>query len=160
MEEYMETGYSSDLKNINQKYIPNSIQYSLAIAQNLQYLKENSTKLYERQLKSLYIQKCESNKAEALKFLKNLQSLFYLEENEPCTLYNCFSNLAMDSNCSRAAETLYKVVVANVKDVFRINDFKLGNFTKAYNNALSTLWLFDHPAEKSELRKMFEFFKK
>ncbi|CAI5447054.1 unnamed protein product [Caenorhabditis angaria] len=155
IKEYMDFGYSADLEEIDQKFISNSIQKSIVIAKNLEGSEEHFTKSYEIELKNLYIEKCERNNTEALKFLKTLQVFFNLQENEDCKWSECFSNLAMDSNCTRAAQTLYEGIIIKTG----LDYYKLESLTKTYQNVLSIIWHVQNHEKSAELRKMFEFFK-
>ncbi|CAI5447056.1 unnamed protein product [Caenorhabditis angaria] len=65
----------------------------------------------------------------------------------------------MDSNCTRAAHTLFRGVIVNSNSLIEDSRLKLANFTNTLNDGLSVLWTIKHREEIWEIMKMFKFFK-
>ncbi|CAI5447055.1 unnamed protein product [Caenorhabditis angaria] len=73
--EHLNKIYYNDLLELEKNVIPFKLQRLVHLTRYLAW-NPNITMMFEHELKSLYIQRCENDKPEALEFLKLLQEFF------------------------------------------------------------------------------------
>ncbi|CAI5454132.1 unnamed protein product [Caenorhabditis angaria] len=156
--DYMEGEYAKELEKLARESVSGELIELYKAIERLgsQGLSDG----FEKRLSKLYFEKCESNKTEAYEFLRTLERLFDIKENGECYGFYCFSNLALDSNCSRAAKTLKRGVLLPTYVMYLKKSYHFGNVSKVWKNGLSSLWVVKHRDEVKQIVDMFQFFKK
>ncbi|CAI5456151.1 unnamed protein product [Caenorhabditis angaria] len=100
-----------------------------------------------------YVEKCINNKTEARKMLLELNELIYDEKEGNC----CFTNIAYDTKCERAATNLEKGIKIYLEEAYPDAKENWKNYLNYLGNFKAFLWL---DANRNTFEKSREIFNK